>query len=694
MRSGFWTGGVMLGLGWASAAVAQPLKLPEIVVEGSAAAAPVHELNLDMESVPTGDLSRQFEKVPGLNLTSNGPVTGEIQRRGQFGNRIAGSLNGVPLLSAGPNRMDPPAHYAPPGLVRRIRSAESVAPVSAGIETLGGQVDFDLVESEFGAGPAWQRSGLLSLGGRHINESGQVSGLAALANDRHRLHASFSEERADDTESDDGDINPTEYERSQYGIGYGMRAGLWEGSWDYRHQNTDDAGTPALPMDIRKFDADFLNTRQQWRIGAGELNAHLTGSLIDHAMDNFSLRQNLDPSRHRRADADAASLGLRLDYSLPLWGGSIRQGIESRYQNHEMKITNPNNAMFFVDNFDDAKKTQTSGFVEWESKPAADFRIQTGLRVTHTRTEAGSVDLAAGMPQPAQNLKDRFNAEDRTRNDLTVDLVLRFDYALTQTLTPFVALGRKNRTPDYFERYAWLPIEVSGGLADGNNYIGRADLRPETSYQTEAGFSWDGKGGSFQVIGFYHFVDDYIQGTPVDDTPGTVDSDAERVSAVNGDTTPLQFSNVEAKLYGVEVSGAWRLAGYWHLEGGVNYTRGKRDDIDDDLFRIAPLNGRLTLAYRQPVWGGELTWEGYAEQDNVAETLDETDTGGYGLAHIAGYWRPLEGFEVSGGMDNLFDRSYASHLAGTNRVIDSDVRLGEKVPGEGRAFYLAARYRF
>ena len=35
---------------------------------------------------------------------------------------------------------------------------------------------------------------------------------------------------------------------------------------------------------------------------------------------------------------------------------------------------------------------------------------------------------------------------------------------------------------------------------------------------------------------------------------------------------------------------AWQLSDQWSMSGIVNYVRGKRDDIEDELYRIAPAN--------------------------------------------------------------------------------------------------------
>ncbi|PZO69931.1 MAG: hypothetical protein DI636_06555 [Pelagerythrobacter marensis] len=103
-------------------------------------------------------------------------------------------------------------------------------------------------------------------------------------------------------------------------------------------------------------------------------------------------------------------------------------------------------------------------------------------------------------------------------------------------------------------------------------------------------------------------MEDYIQGTPYDGTPGVLDSASERVAAMSGDATPLMFRNVSAELYGLDLDFTARPLGVLVVEGTASFVRGKRRDIDDDLYRVAPANLRVAAAWEGPRWvvGAEL----------------------------------------------------------------------------------------
>ena len=96
----------------------------------------------------TPDLAGWLNSIPGANVNRNGPVTGIAQFRGLFGDRVATSLDGHVIIGAGPNSMDTPLSYSTPLMVESMTAFRGVAPVSAGINTLGGAIDVKMRKAE------------------------------------------------------------------------------------------------------------------------------------------------------------------------------------------------------------------------------------------------------------------------------------------------------------------------------------------------------------------------------------------------------------------------------------------------------------------------------------------------------------------------------------------------------------------
>jgi iron complex outermembrane receptor protein len=151
---------------------------------------------------------------------------------------------------------------------------------------------------------------------------------------------------------------------------------------------------------------------------------------------------------------------------------------------------------------------------------------------------------------------------------------------------------------------------------------------------------------------------------------------------------------VDAELYGFDMDWAWRLGDHWSLSGLLNYVRGKRDDIDDNLYRIAPPNATIRLDYATATWNAGVESIVYARQDNVSATNGEQETSGYGVVNASASWQATPRLQLAAGVDNLFDRKYRDHLAGYNRAANDDIARGERLPGYGINAFARMIYEF
>lgn len=258
-------------------------------------------------------------------------------------------------------------------------------------------------------------------------------------------------------------------------------------------------------------------------------------------------------------------------------------------------------------------------------------------------------------------------------------------------VTPRLTLARRARAPSIVERFSWLPTEASGGLADRNIFVGDPQLKLERAWLVEAGLDartrLAGRPLRLSPAVFWRRVDDFVQGVPVDATPGIVDTPVEQVAAMNGDATPLRFANVDAEFRGADVSVEWGGATGPALALTASYVHGRRRDIADALYRIAPLNGHARLGWRGRGWDVGLDLAGAGAQRRVSRTNGETPSPGWVTVGLSG-GATIGRWRLEAGAENLFDRRYADHLAGVNRVPGGAVAVGERLPGAGRGLCL------
>ena len=320
------------------------------------------------------------------------------------------------------------------------------------------------------------------------------------------------------------------------------------------------------------------------------------------------------------------------------------------------------------------------------------------------KTDADEVDAQPANLEPAAStpgtppaavraLRDRFNAADRSQTDHNLDLAAKLNYPLNDELSLIAGYARKTRSPTYIERYLWIPLNVNAGLGDGNNYIGNIELDPEWSNQFELGLDWANDRAYFTPRVHYQRVTNYIQGIAVEANMFNMPIIGVSANA-NGDPTPLQFSNVEAEIYGFDTEWGYEINQDWMLTGNATYIRGKRRDVNDDLFHIAP--PRISTALTRDFGNGSATIEGVlvARQTKISDELTDDpnnpnnnndSTPGYGLINLYGQYKPasMSNPTIQAGVENLLDKEYTDHLNGFNRVAGNGVDVGERLPGPG-----------
>ena len=682
------SGAAFLALGApAFAQDADPALQDVIIVSGTrSGAATQTSVAPDAAPLQGGDITYLTARTPGGARVANGELSGQMQYRGLFGERLNLRVDGQRFASGGPNLMDPVFHYAPAPLVAAVVIDRGVSAVSAGPGLAGG-ADAVFKRVDYAPGDGVRFGYDVTVGGRTVNDSLSTGGVVGLAGGDWRVNLLGAWEEGEDTEFGDGVIGGTAFERGVYGLSAGARTDLGEFTLDLRRQNTGPSGNPPFPMDIQYFDTDFARLGYARDFGDLRLEASAHYTDVAHLMDNFSLRPAPAPMMQRATFADATTAGGALSVSFGAFGGELELGLDGEQVEHDVAITNPNNGGFFVTPFPRAEMERFGGFAEWSGAIGV-INAQLGLRVDRNGYDAGEASLGPALPIGPRILANAFNGADRSGEDATVDAVARFWTAPRNGLSWRVTLARKQQMPGYIQRYGWLPINASGGLADGNIYVGDLALAPETAWVAEAGFDYAGAKAYLRPTVFVRRIDDYIQGVPFDATIGVADTTVEMIAAMNGDPTPLRWANVDARLYGFDMDGGYDFDGPLRLDGVLSFVRGERRDMDDDLYRVAPPNLTVGLTWEGDRWSATFETRAVADQEHVSLTNDEQATDGYAVLSLYGEWDVRDGATLSAGVENLLDAVFQDHLAGYNRNGFGDAPVGARIPGAGRGVFV------
>lgn len=624
-------------------------------------------------------------RTPGAARIGNGALSGQMQYRGLFGERLNLRVDGQAFASGGPNLMDPVFHYAPAPLVDAVVIDRGVSPVSAGPGLAGG-ANARFKRLAYGADDTPRFGYDVSVSGRSANDATAGGGIAGMATQKWRVNVLGALEEGNDTKFDAGTVAGSGFQRGVFGVSAAHRLAAGELRLDARRQNTEPSGTPPFPMDIQYFDTDFARFGYSRQIGAWMVDAHLFNTDVAHLMDNHSLRPDPVSSKFRASYADARTEGGDVTASLSALGGDLSFGVDQVEMTHHVTITNPNNAAFKVTPFPHIELQRLGGFAQWQgpfSGRLANWQGQLGARFDRHDYQAGQATAEGVMAGPV-NLANGFNAADRQGDAQTLDLVARFWTVPINGLSWRASLARKEKMPGYIQRFGWLPITASGGLADGNIYVGDLTLDKETALIAEFGVDMTTPRSYLRPTVYVRQIDDYIQGTAVAASETLIIN----VATMNGDTSLLKWGNVDARLTGFDLDMGYDVAGPFRLDAVVNYVRGKRRDSADNLYRIAPPNATVSLTWEAPLWSAGIEARLVAEQDKISTSNEELRTDAYQLVNLYADRELRDNLRLHVGVENLFDTDYRDHLSGINRNGFGDVAVGARVPGAGRGVFV------
>lgn len=627
----------------------------------------------------TADTAGLLDSIAGAGVVRNGPLTGIAQLRGLMGDNVNVQVDGMTITPACPNHMDPPLHYITPQTLGTLTVYPGIAPVSVGGDHIGGAIVAESAPPPFGAGSGLTMHGRINAAADSSNDGSSLLLGATAANDRLSLGYTGQWLNGGNLRWPGGTVADTGYHALNHDLAFGLKLpsdGLLQ--LDASQHHTRNAGTPALPMDMTLDKADSYSARYTGRLGAGLLSVKAYHHKIDHLMDNYSLRRVMPGGMAMQAPASSTDKGAALDYTLPDGANTWRAGLSwhgNDFQAYTLAASG--NPMSRRDNITPSTRRHLGAYGEWERAWTPQWDTRLGLRADQIKTDAAPV-TALGMMPNAMTLADqaRFNAANRSFTDNNWDVVLQTRFKASENATYSAGIARKMQSPSLLQRYLWSPAGASAGMADGRTYLGNLALKPEAAVTLDLGADWHGTGWRIAPSIYYSRVHDYIQGTPI------ARKDAAGLPI-------LQYNNVQAELYGLDLN--WALAAGLprgaSLDGVVSYVRGKRTDVADNLYRIAPLRATTNLRYATGAWSANLQWVLAARQTEVSAYNGEKPTGGYGVLNLHGTWQASPALQFTAGLNNLFDKNYADALSGINRVPGGDLPVGARIPGAGRSVF-------
>lgn len=267
---------------------------------------------------------------------------------------------------------------------------------------------------------------------------------------------------------------------------------------------------------------------------------------------------------------------------------------------------------------------------------------------------------------------------DGTQRDHDYDAFSGFakaSYQYNNTTNFFAGAGKSTRVPDARELYWVSPMNKQGGTPD---------LDDVSNYEIDLGMENNFQNLTLKTKVFYSWLKDYIY--------------------FNADKATNNFENIDATIYGFDFTGVYSFTDNIYMDFGLAYQRGKKDkalagQTDKDLANITPTKLNLGLNYdyyttdmsgtARVEFVGTDTWDNY-DSDNGEQELS-----GWGVMNMKVTHNLTRNFEITGGIDNVFDKTYAINNTYKDLILltsgGGDVMLMNE---PGRYYYVNAAFKF
>jgi iron complex outermembrane receptor protein len=695
---------------------------------------------LTRQRTGASDTASLLDGQPGISLYRAGGVSSLPAIHGLADDRIRIKVDGMDLISACANHMNPPLSYIDPANVSDAKVYADITPVSLGGDSIAGTIRIDSAAPEFAEVGKTLLKGQSSAFYRSNNNTRGANLSATAASDTLSIRYTGSTVEANDYESahdfkptgiaasgrgwlDGDEVGSSAYKAQNHALDFGLRHENHLLDLKLGVQHIPDQGFPNQRMDMTDNDSRQINLRYTGQYGWGNLEASAYHERTRHRMNFGDDKRFWYGAANNVAgmpmDTKGRNTGMMLKGDVILSErDTLRVGTEfQRYRLDDWWDPVANSAPMMAPdtfwNIRDGERDRYAAFTEWEALWNRQWTTQLGIRHETVNMDAGKVQgysssgmMSYGDPNDPASIPGTFNARDRSRTDHNLDLTALVRLTPDTGKTFEAGYAMKTRSPNLHERYTWsrnnsMVMNMNNWVGDGNGYVGNLDLDPEIAHTVSLTGHWHDtaqQAWSLRVAPYYTHVTDYIDAIPCTSIYATCPTRTDGFAN-------LSLDNQDARLYGMDVSGKMALGsmggiGRFAASGVLSYTRGKNTTTDDDLHNIMPLNLKVALEHRLGSWSNTLEAKLVKSKMHVQSVRKELETAGYGLLDFySSYaWKRVR---LDIGITNLLDKDYDDPLGGAylgqGDTMGSGAtapQYGTAVPGMGRSINTSVTVMF
>ena len=657
----------------AASLVSSELDLGGIEIEGKIDNKKVKDVR--GSEIKSADVAEALSKnIADLTLVRRSGIANDIILRGFKKDNLNITIDNAKIFGACPNRMDPPTSHVLSSTIESIEITEGPFNVED-FGSLGADISIKTLEPKE------------DFGGEVLVNAGSFgykkgSALVTGGNDQFKFLISGSIEKGEQYEDGNGDdfvgqidkaiargdaVTGNQYQPQYENMdAFEKKSFMGKFLWDinenhqirfgYTNNQSDNILYPNTPMDAIYDDSEIITLGYKAKnLGAFSkvLDLEFYTSSVEHPMSNVYRRSAVMMAEMTHY-LETKTSGIKLKNSFELANHMITAGIDWSNRNWDggyYKDGTPLPAAMFHSIYDVDTENRAL-FIKDDIKIGEKLSLELGARYDDTSIET---------PRATSNDRDFDDFSGYLYASYKVDKSMRF----------FGGIGKSVRVPDPKELYFYSKTGASVGndtLDSVKNY--EADIGLEKSF------------GDFTIKGklFYSMLKDFI--------------------AYNASKLTNNYENVDAKIYGIDISGSYIATETLMFNYAFAYQKGKKDSplegqTSKNLAEIPPMKAILGVTY-MPIESLSLEADliAAASWDNVDSENGEQDIGSYGVVNLKATKTFANNIEWSIGVDNLFDKVYQTSNTYKDLTLltgaDDSMLLNEP----GRYIYTQLKYKF
>ncbi|MGJ0333743.1 TonB-dependent receptor [Aliarcobacter cryaerophilus] len=607
--------------------------------------------DINSEELKSADLAEALTKnSANISVVRRNGIANDIILRGQKKDNINILIDNAKIYGACPNRMDPPTSHVVTNNIKSVKIIEGPYDVE-NFGTLSGLVKVETKDPKEGF------HGELNLNAGSFNYK-KASATIEGGNDKVKALISASTEESKAYKDGNGD-NFLEQQRKR-GVptatryrdnnidAFEKKSVLTKLQFNitddqdlrlsYTANRSDGILYPAGPMDADYDDSDIYTLGYTIRdLGAfsKQLDLDYYYSKVDHPMSTKLRNFDKNPNPMMRNQYMTNHL------KTSIWGTTVKNSLEVADSlvtvGLDTSVRNWRGSMYTT-------MTATGTIIERPFNNRM-YDTDTTNKAIFTKVEKsiGNLDLEAGIRYDNTDIDtQRPNVDDKKYNSLNGYIFTAYNF--DEQSKVFAGIGKSSRVPDARELYQLGSKNGSFTEIDSiNASASNPNLDQTKNYEIDLGI--EKTIGNFYIKPkvFYSVLKDYIYNSTIG-------------------TNRTQFQNIDAKIYGFDISGHYYFTDNFAFDYGVAYQRGKKDGdfTDKDLAEIPPLKANLGLSYEYEKSKFKAEVVAVDRWSKFDDSAKEQEIAGYAVTNLKYTQELFKHFELTLGVDNLFDKVYNS----------------------------------